>query len=32
VQSLATRIGERIAMDGEARARIDALSFTIRQA
>ncbi|MEP7193088.1 MAG: SseB family protein [Actinomycetota bacterium] len=32
VQSLATRIGERIATDGEARARIDALSFTIRQA
>jgi hypothetical protein len=32
VQSLATRIGERIAMDGEARARIDALSFTIRPA
>jgi len=32
VQSLATRIGERIAADGEARARIDGLSFTIRQA
>jgi len=32
VQALATRIGERIATDGEARARIDALSFTIRQA
>ena len=32
VQSLATRIGERIATDGEARARIDGLSFTIRQA
>jgi hypothetical protein len=32
VQGLATRIGERIATDGEARARIDGLSFTIRQA
>lgn len=32
VQSLATRIGERLATDGEARARIDGLSFTIRQA
>lgn len=32
VQSLATRIGEQIATDGEARARIDGLSFTIRQA
>ena len=32
VQALATRIGERIATDGEARARIDGLSFTIRQA
>jgi len=32
VRALATRIGERIATDGEARARIDALSFTIRQA
>ena len=32
VQALATRIGERIATDGEARARIDALTFTIRQA
>jgi hypothetical protein len=31
VQALATRIGERIATDGEARARIDGLSFTIRQ-
>ena len=30
VQALATRIGERIATDGEARARIDGLSFTIR--
>ncbi len=32
VQALATRIGERIATDGEARARIDSLVFTIRQA
>jgi hypothetical protein len=32
VQALATRIGERIAIDGEARARIDGLSFTIGQA
>jgi len=32
VQALATRIGERIATDGEARARIDGLSFTICQA
>jgi hypothetical protein len=32
VQALATRIGERIATDGEVRARIDGLSFTIRQA
>jgi SseB protein N-terminal domain len=32
VQALATRIGEQIATDGEARARIDALSFTIAQA
>ena len=32
VQALATRVGERIATDGEARARIDALSFTIRNA
>jgi hypothetical protein len=31
VQALATRVGERIATDGEARARIDGLSFTIRQ-
>jgi hypothetical protein len=30
VQALAARIGERIATDGEARARIDGLSFTIR--
>ncbi|GAA1244388.1 SseB family protein [Oryzihumus leptocrescens] len=32
VQRVATRIGERIATDGEARARIDALAFAIRQA
>lgn len=32
VQAVATRIGERIATDGEARARIDGLSFTIRRA
>ena len=32
VQALATRVGERIATDGEARARIDALAFAIRQA
>jgi SseB protein N-terminal domain len=32
VAALATRIGERIATDGETRARIDGLSFTIRQA
>ena len=32
VQALATRIGERIATDCEARARIDSLVFTIRQA
>jgi hypothetical protein len=32
VQALATRIGERIATDGETRARIDALAFAIRQA
>jgi len=30
VQALATRVGERIATDGEARARIDDLAFTIR--
>jgi hypothetical protein len=30
VQALASRIAERIATDGEARARIDGLSFTIR--
>jgi len=32
VQALATRVGEQIATDGEARARIDGLAFTIRQA
>ena len=32
VQALATRVGERIATDGETRARIDALTFAIRQA
>jgi hypothetical protein len=32
VQALATRVGEQIATDGEARARIDSLGFTIRQA
>ena len=32
VHALATRIGEQIATDGEARARIDGLTFTIRQA
>jgi hypothetical protein len=31
VQALATRIGEQIATDGEVRARIDGLAFTIRQ-
>lgn len=32
VGDLATRIGERIATDGEARARIDAVAFAIRSA
>jgi len=32
VRALATRVGEQIATDGEARARIDGLAFTIRQA
>lgn len=32
VQALATRVGERIATDGETRARIDALAFSIRTA
>ena len=31
VQALATRIGEQVATDGEARARIDGLAFAIRQ-
>jgi hypothetical protein len=32
VQALATRIGERIATDGETRARIDALTFALEAA
>jgi len=32
VEALATRVGERIAADGETRARIDALRFAIRPA
>ena len=32
VQALATRIGERIATDGETRARIDALTFALETA
>ncbi len=32
VQALATRVAEQIATDGEARARIDGLTFVIRQA
>ena len=32
VRALATRVGEQIATDGEARARIDGLAFVIRQA
>jgi hypothetical protein len=32
VGALATRVGERIATDGEARARIDGLAFTIGRA
>ncbi len=32
VQALATRVGERIATDGELRARIDGLAFSIRSA
>lgn len=32
VRALATRVGEKIATDGESRARIDGLAFTIRQA
>lgn len=31
VQALVTRVGERLAADGEMRARIDALSFTLRE-
>jgi hypothetical protein len=30
VEAVATRIGERLATDGELRARIDGLSFSIR--
>ena len=32
VQAVAQRVGERIATDGEVRARIDALAFSIRSA
>ncbi len=32
VQALAARVGERVATDGEARTRIDGLSFAIRRA
>jgi hypothetical protein len=32
VQALATRLGEQVATDGETRARIDGLSFSIQQA
>ncbi|AKU16650.1 SseB family protein [Luteipulveratus mongoliensis] len=32
LQALATRIGERIATDGETRARIDGLAFSLRTA
>ena len=32
VQELAQRLGERIALDGEVRARIDALAFTVSAA
>lgn len=32
VQALATRVGERLATDGELRARIDALAFAVRAA
>lgn len=32
LQALATRIGERLATDGEVRARIDGITFTIRPA
>lgn len=30
VQALVTRVGERVAADGEARARVDALAFRLR--
>ncbi len=30
VQAIATRVGERLATDGELRARVDGLAFTIR--
>ena len=30
IQELATRVGERLATDGELRARIDGLAFTVR--
>jgi len=32
VSAIATRIGERIATDGETRARIDALTFALEAA
>lgn len=32
VRALVTRIGERVATDGEVRARIDALNFTLQEA
>jgi len=32
VAALATRVGERLATDGELRARLDGLSFAVRQA
>ena len=32
VAGLLSRVGERIASDGEARARIDALAFAVRPA
>jgi len=30
VQGIATRVGERLATDGELRARVDGLAFAIR--
>ena len=30
VQAIATRVGERLATDGELRARFDGLAFSIR--